>query len=95
MPAPSRINDYTTGHSCFPPQQVVTGSSNVFCGGTAIARVGDYVSYHDCNDEDNHNGTITTGSSTIFSNGLPVSRIGDSVSCGSLLAQGCNSVFMG
>ncbi|MFM2482783.1 PAAR domain-containing protein [Celerinatantimonas sp. YJH-8] len=95
MPALTRNGDGGTGHGDFPPRHSTSGSSDVFCNGKAVHRVGDHWAQH-CNSTPTcHQGALASGSRRVFANGLPVGRIGDPVDCGSLVAAGSHNVFAG
>lgn len=47
-----RVRDLTTGHGCYPPQEIVEGSPNVFVNNRHVVRNGDHVDYHTCNPAD-------------------------------------------
>ena len=94
MAAGTRIGDVCSGHGCFPPRTVMEGSSNVFANGVGIARVGDLWETHCCTIIC-HDGRGQEGSSKVFINGRAAMRIGDPIDCGSVVAQGSQSVFFG
>ena len=73
-----------------------SGSSNVFCNGLAVHRVGDVNQIH-TNDLNRcrgvHQTTLQSGSPNIFVNGKPLGRIGDNYQCLAKVAQGSPNVF--
>jgi uncharacterized Zn-binding protein involved in type VI secretion len=94
MPPAARLNDKCTGHNCFPSRPINSASSNVRINGIRVARVDDSLAVHNCGTS-SHAGTIIDGSSTVRINGRKAARIGDPVDCGSLIAQGSSTVFIG
>ncbi len=94
MPAVVRLGDKCSGHGCYSPRQNVQGSPNVFICGIPAHRIGDAWASHCCGPS--CHGGITVGSSgTVFCNGLGLARVGDAVSCGSVCAEGCDTVSAG
>lgn len=91
----TRLGDLCTGHDLCPPRPLVQGSPNVFINGKPAGRVGDLYAPHGCFYHPPHTGVIASGSSTVFINGKPAGRVGDPVSCGSAVAQGSPTVFIG
>ena len=94
MPAISFIGAVCTGHDSCPPRHSDGGSTNVFVEGKGINRLGDTWERHPKSDHIPI-GVTSSASGTVFCNGIPVARIGDEISCGSLVAEGCNTVFSG
>jgi len=94
MPAVSRLGDYCTGHSCFPPRPSVQGSPNVNVNGRPWHRIGDEWSVHCCGLSC-HDSKLCSGSSTVFINGKAAGRIGDAVCCGSVVMTGSTNVYAG
>ena len=94
MPQAARHRDLDSGHGCFPPRPIVSGSSDVFTNSRNQHRIGDMLDVHYCGLS-GHPGTTLTGSSTVFCNSIPVSRVGDEVSCGSVIMTGSTDVFVG
>ncbi len=48
MPNPVRVMDLMTGHGCYPPNPIITGSPSVNVNGRALVRVGDMTEPHLC-----------------------------------------------
>lgn len=95
-----RKNDMTSGHSCFPPQQIIGGSPNVFVNNRAAIRQGDKVEEHTCGLEAHAAITeIKDGHRTVFINGIPPTRLGDkmdkSLPCESIVITASSNVFFG
>lgn len=68
---------------------VSEGSSNVFFGGRAAARVNHGV---DC---DHHAyAKIAEGSKTVFANGWPIARVGNKLSCDGIVSEGVSRIFI-
>jgi uncharacterized Zn-binding protein involved in type VI secretion len=89
MPAICRVGDICSGHDCFPPRPIITGSEDVFLNGKGVARLGDALTFHckPCGKNPRcHPSTIAGGSSSVFVNGIAVARIGDPIACGSVCA---------
>lgn len=94
MPAATRLGDVCSGHGCFPPRIVTTGSPNFFINGLAAVRQGDIWESHCCGPTC-HEGITEECSTKVFINGLPAARIGDKIDCGSYIAQGSPNTFFG
>jgi uncharacterized Zn-binding protein involved in type VI secretion len=94
MPAATRQGDTCTGHGAFPPRAATEGSPNVYINGLPANRVGDAWAAH-CNSSGCHPSTTASGSSSVFINGKAAARIGDDIACGSVVAKGSSSVFIG
>lgn len=95
MSAICRVGDICSGHGCWPPRNIITGSSNVFLDGKRVARKGDRLNVHckPCGKKKKcHASVIARGSSSVFVNGKPVARIGDPVKCGSVCATASPTV---
>jgi len=95
MPAASRLGDACTGHGCFPPRPGISASPTVFINGIAAHRVSDPWNVHCCPGAGCHDGVVAAGSGTVKINGLAAARIGDAISCGSVIAVGSSTVFIG
>lgn len=91
----SRIKDLESGHQCWPPVPVITGSLNVFVNKKAVCRVGDVTSIHVCGKNPPHTDTCVKGSTMVFCNGTAVMRIGDTLSFGAVMTQGSHTVLAG
>lgn len=95
MPAICRVGDICSGHDCFPPRPIISGSTNVFLDGRGVARKGDSLAIHckPCGKNPRcHPSTIARGSPSVFVNGIPVARIGDPIACGSVCATASPTV---
>ncbi len=94
MPAVTRLGDYCSGHSCYPPRANIQASSNVYVNGRGWHRQTDLWQVHCCDDEC-HAGTLASGSDSVYVNSRQGCRIGDPVSCGSVAIQGSGNVYCG
>lgn len=94
MSAATRLGDVCTGHGCFPPRVNDEGSDNVFINGISAHRQGDHWVTHCCGDRC-HDSRLSRGSRSVYVNKKQAARIGDPVDCGSVVAQGSPSVFIG
>lgn len=92
MPQVVRLNDYCSGHSCWPTRPTITASEDVFVNGRGAHRKTDALAVHCCGLSC-HGGTTVQGSPNVFVNGLPIARITDKVDCGSVLLTGSENVF--
>jgi uncharacterized Zn-binding protein involved in type VI secretion len=90
-----RYGDIASGHGCFPPTAVISGSSNVFINLRPSARLSDPVASHGCSSCKPHARNISAGSNSVFINGLPAARVSDAISCGGVVASGSPNVFIG
>jgi len=91
----SRVGDFESGHDCWFPVPVVTGSANVMINKVQVAKVGDVTGIHVCGKKPPHIDKITKGSLTVFVNKKNVARVGDLLSGGAVMAQGSHSVIAG
>lgn len=89
----ARIQSLCSGEGCFPPRLSLTGSDFVFIEGRGIMSVGDQWAVHSCGNQA-HAGVQTEGSTFLFLNGVPVSGMGHAISCGSVVSEGNDFVFM-
>ena len=98
MPKAARLTDAGSGHECFPPSPVSSGSPDVTINGLPAARVGDTLAPHACScggGHGTHSCTIESGSSSVFINGKPAARTGDGISCGGVIISGSGDVIIG
>ena len=79
-----RLNDYSTGHDCWPSRPSIQGSPDYFVDNRPVVRVGDAWATHCCTHRGNdcHDGIQAEGSPTFFVNNRPIARIHDLISCG-------------
>ena len=90
----ARKGDRTSSHSDFSEQYIIEGSENVFINNKECARVSDKASIH-CNQDECHDGEVVTGSKSVFVNNKPVASTGDLISCGSIVLEVSENVFIG
>lgn len=98
MPPLSRVGDMTTGHGCFEPQQLITGSPTVFINDTPACRLGDLRAPHYCPiktpPELCSGGTnIVAGALNVLIENIPAARVGDPIACGDIIAKGSGNVL--
>ncbi len=93
MPAAAFYGCICSGHGCFPPRKNDSASTDVIIEGKGAVRKTDHWGIHECRGK--HDGVVLGGSNTVFINGLPVARIGDQISCGSIIAEGSQTVIIG
>lgn len=93
----ARLGDLCTGHGCYPPRPSITGSSDTFIDGIPALRMGDKYAVHCCVvlPFDCHPGTVSVGSGSAYINGMPAARVGDALECGSKVAVGSSTTFIG
>lgn len=89
-----RQTDNCTGHGCWPPRPLASGSPNVYTNNLQQGRKTDPYVAHCCGPVC-HGGVIAKGSSTVFANFLDVARQTDPVSCGSRCDEHSPDVFTG
>ena len=77
-----------SGHSGFPPTDVITAASTVKIDGKAAARKGDMLMMHAKPKHPPHPRFISGGSSSVFIEGKPAARDGDAVGCGGSMIGG-------
>jgi len=95
MAKAARLGDIGSGHGCFPPTPVTSGSGNVSTNGMPSARQGDPLAAHGCPKCPPHGRSIAGGSGSVFINGKPAARAGDGISCGGSVAAGSGDVLIG
>lgn len=98
MAKAARLTDTGSGHDCFPPSPVTSGSPDVKINGLPAARVGDTLEPHSCScggGHGSHPRTIVAGSSSVRINGRPAARTGDAIDCGGVLISGSGNVNIG
>lgn len=93
----ARLGDMCTGHPTFLPRPSISASSDTFIDSIPALRVGDKYAVHcrivlpfDC-----HPGVVIGGSGSVFVNNMPAARVGDPIDCGSAIALGSTTTFMG
>jgi len=91
----SKLGDFESGHGCWFPVPVVTGSANVMVNKIPAVKVGDITSIHVCGKKPPHPDKCVKGSLTVFVNKKNSMRIGDLLSGGAVMAQGSHSVIAG
>lgn len=89
-----RITDVCTGHGCWPPRPLDTGSPDVITNNLQQGRLTDPYVVHCCGAIC-HIGYIADGSETVFANNLKVARQSDPVDCGSRCDAHSPDVFTG
>ncbi|WP_320055626.1 PAAR domain-containing protein [Desulfuromonas thiophila] len=94
MPAVARLNDWCTGHGCYPARQNDQASSDVFINSRGAHRQGDHWVSHCCKGSC-HDSVLAAGSASIYVNGRQLGRVGDPVACGSSVATGSPNLFAG
>ncbi len=98
MPKAARLTDTGSGHECFPPSPVSSGSPDFIINGLPAARAGDMLAPHACScggGHGTHSRTIASGSSSVIINGKPAARTGDGISCGGVIISGSGDVIIG
>ncbi len=68
---------------------IITGSPEVECEGSKVARCGDL---HICPIEGHGITPIVTAAPGAFSNGQAMARVGDATFCGAIIQTGCDTV---
>ena len=93
----ARVKDMTSGHQCYPPVEIESGSPNVYANGMQVARVGDRTKKHQCLPMEDPHGSeiIGKGSKKVFVNNKPAARITDKCSCPQVIMTGSTDVFFG
>lgn len=91
----AKIGDSETGHGCFPPVPLISGSNNVMTNKKPAARVGDSFAPHCCPKSGCHAPKAARGSSKVIINGRPAARLGDNDSCGGVIMTGSPNVLIG
>lgn len=104
MPAVARGNGTDTvfsktgsGKNCARPTDTVTNgcSSDVFCNGIGVVRIGDIVGVHNAAGCSPDASTLTSGSSRVFVNGQGVGRIGDQYTADNIITSGSEDTLVG
>lgn len=91
----SRMKDLESGHQCWPPVPVITGSLNVYVNKIQAVRVGDVTSVHVCGNNPPHTDKCVKGSKTVRINKMDAMRIGDVLSFGAVMTEGSHTVLAG
>jgi len=91
----ARLGDAGSGHGCFPPTPIISGSPDIIINGRPAARVGDALVDHGCGDCPPHPRSISAGSGTVIFNGKPAARTGDAIDCGGTIIGGSGDVIIG
>jgi uncharacterized Zn-binding protein involved in type VI secretion len=86
---------HPTGPTYFPPRPAVTGSLTVFVEGVPLVRASIDTWAPHTDTISVHPGMGVGGSQTVFCEGMPVMRLGDPIDCGSVVAMGSSTVFIG
>lgn len=90
-----RLGDKHSGHGCFPPTALITGSNNVIINKKLAMRVADKFVPHCCPVPGCHSVMLATGSSTVIINGRAAGRLGDKTACGASVMIGSSNVIIG
>lgn len=86
----------TSGHFDWPPTVgTLIGTPTVFLNGRPVAVTGSTYVTHVNSKGIPHPSPTAIGTSNVCAYGMPVCRVGDLLSCGDMIANGSNSVFMG
>lgn len=92
----SRLTDIGSGHSSYPPTNLIEASSNVIIEDLPAARKGDALEPHGSpSPSPVHSRAVAKGSSTVIVNDRDAARIGDPINCGGLLVTGASTVISG
>lgn len=93
----ARVGDKSTGHDCWPPTTLVSGSSNVMANGVPVALIGSKWKPHTrkCKPKKTHTEVCVSGSSSVYVNGKPMCRVGDKLQHGDTIASGSGNVYAG
>lgn len=95
-PGVTRLGDTGTGHGCWPPRANIQASPDVYANNIAIHRQGDGWAEHCCPPiPECHGGSLASGSSSVYINNKQCGRIGDPITCGSTVATGSLTVYVG
>lgn len=85
--------DVCSGHGCWPPRPLITGSKNVYVNNRQMGRMTDLYPDHCCIDC--HPGAVADGSKVTYANNLRVARHSDPVTCGSTCMEHSPNVKSG
>ena len=89
-----RLEDLSTGHGCFPPQTLCSGSPSVLTNSIPTGRQGDCYSVHCCcSIPTSHGGALASGRPNVLVNSKPIGYVGDPVTCGGSAATGSPNCF--
>ena len=94
MPAIALEGGLGSGHGCFPPRPNSEGDPTFLINGVAAHAEGMAWETHSCGDQV-HPGVLDAGSPTFLLNGKQAGRVGDPVDCGSAVAEGDDTFFVG
>lgn len=90
----SRIGDLGSGHSCFPPNAVNSGSNTVLTNNRKTATINDTLNTHCCGLQC-HGSRIIEGQYNVKVNGKNLSRITSRIDCGEVMMTGSSNVMTG
>lgn len=85
----------TAGHGSAEPTSLVsTKQSLVHINGKPALVSGDEIIPHNYEDDPPHRGSINAETTLVFINGVPVAKIGDWISCGDMVSEASDFVFI-
>lgn len=87
------LGSRTSGHGCYGPTQVMSGSPDVKINGIPAARVTDMIGFHQCSHEpyDGHTSNVAVGSGTVKINGKAAAKLGSRAACSDTIIGGLSS----
>lgn len=85
----------TAGHGTAEPTKLISSKQDlVYINGKKVLVNGDKIVPHNYKDDPPHNGSIVAETSLVFINGVPVAKIGDWISCGDMVSEASDFVFI-
>lgn len=85
----------TAGHGSAKPTTLVSSKQNlVYVNGKKALVHGDKIVPHSYEDNPPHDGEIVAETPLIFINGVAVAQIGDWISCGDMVSEASDFVFI-
>lgn len=87
----------TTGHEYYPPTVVnAENNSKVYVQSKLVIVEGDSITPHTriIEEHHTHGGVVISSTNKVYISGKKAAQIGDSITCGDMVAQSSNKVFI-
>lgn len=85
----------TAGHGTAKPTTLIAEKQDlVYIDGKRVLVNGDKIVPHNYEDDPPHDGEVIAETPLVFINGVPVGQIGDWISCGDMITEASDYVFI-
>lgn len=85
----------TSGHGSAEPTKILSTKQNfVFINGKSVLINGDEIIPHNYEDDPPHDGSVIAETTLMYISGVPVSKIGDMITCGDMVSEASDFVFI-